>query len=243
MFKSKSLAVFIAASGIAVSLLTIFQNCSKVGDPPSASLSMQSIQEFTPPEAPPLPLPPDNPESGSYKPILADRYYLDALLTDIFGPQARTVNSVNIRNDAVTFGSLCSVYENYNAYNPDTNKYDISANPMEGCSLASSNLQVAQTLANETVGRQAQINRSCISLTQNTTTVTYALAKIAAPGIPAATPENIKAAFRLFYRMHPDPDAGVIQSLQVMFPTDSASLDDWKSVLYTICISSYWQVL
>lgn len=231
------------------SLSFFLQGCT---NPTSSSLSspssspIQSPTNLTPPGAPVV-VTATQTKASVVQPILANRIYLDSLFTNIFGPSARSVNTssssgLSMQSDGTNHGSPCSVYENYSFINSSGVKVQVDS--INTCSIASESLLSAHAIPDATVTRQALLLKACSELTTSDTTLNYALAQINSPGIPSASAANVLIAFHLFYRTQPDPSSAVEQSLLALFPTPSApTLDNWRDLLYTVCISSFWQVL
>lgn len=219
--------------------VVLFQNCAGEAFVPiersfSVELLSQALQEGE------LHVPMPTKQETNAELILVDRYYLKSLFEDVFGPQAGSVDTAKVFSDALTHGSPCSVYEDHRELK--SNGTLSRADSMQACSMSSVNRTQARVNPNGTVSRQALIARACSDLVTNNTTLKYALAKIANVAVPEPTRENIKTAIELFYRNGPDPDEGLIESLQLMFSLP-AKIDDWRGVLYTVCVSPQWQVL
>ena len=221
-----------------------FQNCGqgklKVSEEMSSLSSVQDIVQSV-----------DEHDTGdadvakvqtTYEPILVDRVYLKALLTDIFGPSTSSVDSNKSFSNGTEYGSPCSVYEDYTALRTSDGAR-VSVDSTAICSDTAANYLVAPVNPKGTVTRAALMARTCSDLTTNNTTFTYALRKISSKNIPEANEENIKTLFNLFYRDKGDPSQGVIDSLLLMFPQSNVTTEHWRVVIYTVCISNYWQVL
>ena len=240
MFKSPARLFILGLIGAL--LVTPFQNCAKGGFE-SADLRSEMRASIQTPEDDPIP-PIKEKVQTVYEPILADRRYLTSLLTDIFGPTTLAADTTQTETAVQTYGSPCSYLVDHNQFNATTNTWtQVSAT--ENCSRVSLDHLTAPTNPKATVTRQALLTHACSDLTTNNGTLNYALAKISNPGVPAPTQANILKAYRLFYRDKPDPHLALTESLLVMLPTAAASVkaDHWRTVIYTICASSFWQVL
>ena len=235
-------------------LIIPFQNC-KVAFESTHKESVELNSENDQFEEPVIvdPKNPNNPEPGedhglrkktetAYQPVLADRYYLRSLFTNIFGPSAEAVDSTKLTINALDHGGPCSLYENQYVYNPSNGK-KTALFAMRACGSTSPNYLIPFVTPKVTVSRQALISRTCSDLTNNTTTMKFALNRISSEAVPASTNENVLKAFRLFYVTHPHPDEDLIKTLSYMLPTQGATLDQWRTVIYTICISGHWQIL
>jgi hypothetical protein len=140
------------------------------------------------------------------------------------------------------FGSPCSMYESY--YQTANGKKTL-ANDMENCGVTSSVRLNTTVNPKASVSRQALLTRACSDWTKNDTTLKFALKKISSEAIPVSSRENLERAYALFYRGKPDPSPSLVDSLQIIAnsPSGAASLNSWRSVLFAICASNYWQVL
>jgi hypothetical protein len=223
---------------VAVGALT-FQNCaldSKFQSKAAGTLTQASLsaEEYMQGEDDP----PDHKlQPTTYELVLADRYYIQSLMEDIFGPSAAAADSVKVFENAKDFGSPCALYESY------LDKDRKLANSMENCGITSTARLNSHVMPIPTAARQGLMTRACSDWTQNTKTMSHALARIG-PKIPAATRANVVKLYRLFYRGKPDPDTSVVESLQLILNYGGApSYNAWRSAFFTVCASSYWQVL
>jgi hypothetical protein len=176
-----------------------------------------------------------------YEPLLFDRYMVHSILSDVFGPSLLSVDSARPYYVASEFGAPCSLYVDHNVYNESTKQW-VQVDRMESCTRNSSDFLHANLNSKATVTRQALLAKSCSDLTNNTTTMTYALNKISLGSLPVPTQQNLIKLYRLFYRSHPEPSQTLIDTLKVMFPSENVLIDHWKAALYTVCVSSQWQV-
>lgn len=178
----------------------------------------------------------------TYEALLVDRFYLRNLFLDVFGPSAANVASLNVLlNNASVMGSHCSVYEDHAVLNTAGNRARHRA--MDACSTASVNYLTAQNVPKPSVTRQAYVNKACSDFVTTTATFNHVMAKISAEPNPAASPENLLKLFHLFYRAHPEPHLGLIESLQLMFSGPFPAKNEWRAVINAVCTSSHWQVL
>ncbi|PWU22470.1 MAG: hypothetical protein C5B49_00525 [Bdellovibrio sp.] len=235
MFRRKSLKPLKTVAFI-VGLGLFFQDCGKSQwntDPPSDTTF------GTNPTDPAV----FQKDSASVAAILTDRYATSNTLVAVFGPSASSALLTPVEQNRSDFGSPCSIYENYNTINSTGGT--VAANPPEKCSLdpGPANLG-ASVLPTATVSRQANMAHICSSLIGNTTTMNYALALITGDSsLPAASSDNVTKMIRLFYTNFPDPPAALIQSLLAMLSPGAPTLVQWQAAFYTVCVSSYWQVL
>lgn len=174
---------------------------------------------------------------------LLDRSMIYSLFIDIFGPDAAMVTALNqLRAERAVFGGPCSIYENFksarNGFKMDS-EAESCANSETANNLAAPVNPVANVL------QQALVNDVCQQMIGNPKTYAYAIAQIKespSVAIPANSSTNVLKLFRLFYRGKPDPDASLVNSLQVLVG-EPASHDGWKMAISTTCVSSHWQAL
>lgn len=228
-------AVFLLA------LFPLFQNCGSSFTPKSSTEASSKSATLEIPWTPPV-HPETKPKEFSQEPILADRYYIRSLFEDVFGSSAAITDSAKVFFDVANQGSPCAIYEDHQIKDIKLGKL-ISGDTMQTCSVSSPSRIAAQVTPKATVSRASLLARSCSDLTSNKKTVEYALSKISTDLIPASSEGNIRLAFKLFYRNGLKPEQAVIDSLSLMLPTSNVSIEDWKTVLYTICVSPQWQVL
>lgn len=174
---------------------------------------------------------------------LLDRSMIYSLFVDIFGPDAAAIAALNqLRAERAVFGGPCSVYENFKSVRAGL-KMDSEAESCANSETANNLGAPVNPVAN--VLQQALINDVCQQVLMNAKTYNFAIAQIkenSAVAIPANTPENVLKVFRLFYRGKPDPDAALVNSLQLLVG-DPATTDGWKAAISTTCVSSHWQAL
>lgn len=242
MFK-KHLHLLIVFGWLAVTVLP-FQNCGAgLGMRAAEETTQLSVKDFDQDVDEDHNVTDKRVEKGTtYEPVLADRYYIDQLLLDVFGPTARTADGGGAAANAVIHGGPCSLYENHSIYSSSSAKYVI-ASTMENCGGSSGSLLVAEINPKASVTRQALLARTCTDLTANTTTFNFAMKRISEVATSDSVEDQVRGLYRLFYRTQPDPHQGLVDSLVIMLPATSPSLDDWRAVIYTVCMSSYWQVL
>lgn len=181
--------------------------------------------------------------STSYEPLLADRYYIQSLFADNFGPKAATVDTATMITDSLTNGSACNPYNDHSVAKRASDNAKLRANAMEVCGVATASRITSPVNPKPTVTRQAKMVRACSDLTTNNETFNFFLKKISAAPIPEPSEENVVKAVDFFYRSTSTPDQPVIDSLRMLFSSQTPTVDDWRSVVYTICISPQWQVL
>lgn len=227
-------------------LLTQFQNCGESAfEAKMGSVLLKFVEIVMDPDEE-VHNPPDDmlaePET-TYAPILIDRYVVQAILQKVFGPSALSKDSVKVYYNAQEFGGPCSIYVDHKKYNPAKDRWE-QVEAAENCSRTSANLLIARVNPTATVTRQGLLARTCSDLTTDDTTLAYALKEISgADGIPEPSAENLKNLVTSFYQTGPNPTEGILDSLRVMFPLTGVDKSHWRNAVYTVCISSHWQVL
>jgi hypothetical protein len=232
-----------AVAAFSLAFAAGFQNCGRDGFSSADSASVESLETIQDPgDHDPDPELVEK-SYTHYEPLLADRFYLKSLFIDVFGPTAVSVDSTRTYLNSSDHGSPCSIYEDQNTFNSATGKW-AQADPMEACSRTSPALLSAQVNPKATVTRQALLTHACSDLTTNAGALDHALARISPSAtVPEPTRDNILRAFHLFYRQRPAPQEGLMDALTVMFPPTGVTKEHWRTVIYTLCASGYWQVL
>lgn len=176
------------------------------------------------------------------KDLIAGRSLLVKQLTGVFGERVAVLDKDKISRDARNFGGPCSMYEHYNYVT--TTGVLASADPNANCQSSNSASALRASLYPETSTiRQGTMEHLCRALTADKTARQVALKKLSADGKPKATKENVLKAFRMFYRSAPLPPDPVLESMQVMMPSENVTEEQWTPVLFTLCVSPGWQVL
>lgn len=178
----------------------------------------------------------------TYRPLLSDRRATDLILNDIFNDGSvddLSVVATYIATKNETFGTPCSFYSDYKT--SGSVRYEM----LSFCPLTDSMLNAAVN-PDTLVSREAYLAYVCETSVNTTATLNTALKKIssqAATVLPTASDANLLKMFQLFYRAKPNPQAGLIQALKILFANPSApTRDEWKAAFYATCVSGYWQV-
>lgn len=233
-----------SAIGMVAIIVLYFQNCGQLRPNPSElDFSTASItdeiyddrNDFDPNMLEKV--------STTSVPVMMDRYGVSGRLRQVFGPGADALTQTDIGRNKGDFGSPCSIYEDYNTR---TGSGALSsAAPREVCSLdPGPNNLGAPVLPIGSVVRQALMAKVCTNLTLTAATMQFALNQIdSIDPLPSASTENVREALQLFYHHMPAMDVSLVQSLQLLLDPNTPTLEQWQSVLFTICTSSYWQVL
>lgn len=224
-------------------LLLNFQNCAKKDESFKSLSSSMTPQSETIVDIPVA----DHPIATktlttTYSLQLSDRIYLEALLSDVFGPASKNFlrNNVLLKNDDL--GGPCSQYSHYKIFNGTTFVNQDDGKICDEDNATKSLLPPAQAV------RQGWITQVCTQfIDKNMTTLQFILNRIQ-PGattklLPAVTKENFAKLHKLFYREHPLPPDDVMDSLKLMFSSNPPTLSEWKTAIFSYCISSQWQVL
>ena len=244
--KRKRLSIGLGISLSALLATAAFQNCAESGMfaaggergvAENVSLEMQHEDHYAPTAM-------KAEEETKSEALIVDRHYLRSLLEDVFGPAAQTVASSRaLMTNVQVNGSPCLLYEDHRQPNPADTTRLIRANFMQVCTNTSPDRLNGQVLPKVTVTRQALIATACSDLVSNNQAMGYALSKISTEAVPAPTDANLEAAVSLFYRNGPPTDLWLIESMREMFSASGATVDDWRGLMYAICVSPQWQLL
>lgn len=240
MFRQSLKAKFAVAALILIALQTVA--CAKMENATDQASYKKTTATVLPPD-PVVVVPTPKPTVKTpSKTVLVDRFYIVNLFKDVFGPKALLAQSIRVDVRPQDLGSACSVYSYYFKINP-VNGAPIENDPRERCSATSPDLTSPAVIPQATVTSQVLIAHACSDMVNNATTMNYALSRIQASGVPAATEANILKAYRLFYKVGAEPHKGLTDSLLVMLPQTGVTADHWRVVINTICSSGFWQAI
>lgn len=171
---------------------------------------------------------------------MVDRYYVTAILTDVFGAGAATIIADQVGTQMDYFGGGCDHYEK----NINTAGTCLNAN----CRMIACNgLNVTDNLTGgSSVIRQGQLIKACERIAANNTLLIYALQPIATFTVTTAAPPitdaNLAKAYGFFYRSE-DPSASTIAALKAIADQETSNnFTKWKFVLLGLCTTPQWQV-
>lgn len=175
---------------------------------------------------------------------LADRNYLEGIFSDAFGPSAADTVRENIVLKHDDLGGPCSEYAYYKKLTGKTYA------DKDRSLLCDEDNTTKVLIPPATAVRQGWILQTCATLTgtdTNPPSLAYILGKIKTGATPANLPlpntENLANLHKLFYREHPLPPDSVFEALRLMFHGDSPTINEWKTAIYSYCVSPHWQVL
>ena len=227
----------------AVAIIILYQNCGHHMTSNQSSVALLDAQAVDSTDRDHSPDPGMiQKDSTSFQPVLVDREYAMALLADIFGTTAPQLIAADLSHNLADFGSPCSVYENYRAYN--TAGTLVQTNTLEACALNEDGQNLgAAVLPSGSVTREASMAHACATLIADAGAFQSGLSRIDSAAVPAPTTQNVSALLDLFYRDKPTPDAGVVEAVQILIDPASPTLDQWRAAFYTVCVSTDWQVL
>jgi len=158
------------------------------------------------------------------------------------------------------FGGPCNLHEPVR-YKDGSGKVTLEGSVTKDCNATT--LSYTPALPALTSSREALMDKICARSVHSLPPVRYAIAQIDARNpITTSTYVSVDSdpassavsrnyglykAFRLFYPTQPDPRSNspvLLESLRVMFANPAApTINEWRNVLYTLCISPYWQVM
>lgn len=176
---------------------------------------------------------------------LSDRNYVAGVLEDVFGPSAKTKLTEMVYSKPDEFGGPCSEYAHYK-YKRGTAYLDKDPNLV--CNI---NRSIKPLVAPAQAVRQGWLIQACAALVgtsgDTTSELNYALGKIkygsSDSNLPEPNDANLLSLHKLFYRERPLPPRSVLDALRVLFQEERPTKEEWRSAIYSYCISSQWQVL
>lgn len=228
---------------ILLATLLNFQNCAKPMKEYTLYGDFASNKPFeVPPTEHPLPL---KTIKTDYQLQLSDRNYVAGILADVFGPSAKTILQNNILLRREEMGGPCSEYAHVMV------KSGSNFVNQEASLVCNEDGTTKMMVPPPQSVRQGWISQTCAELVGKGATVpdslNFALNKIqagrSALALPAPSDGNFLVLHRLFYRERPVPPSAVFESLRVMFDPEVPTLENWRTAIFSYCISSQWQVL
>lgn len=197
-----------------------------------------------------------------YNTQVMNRHQIFSTLQFIFGPTIGDVLSIEstLSSSYAWFGGPCSVYDSVFSISAGKVVRDLSE--IRRCNST----MLMNTPAHPPMGstRLALMDKICGRAVQTMGPVSHALQRadtrvnsVYLPplddyadgkgGVVTARNHSLYLVFRLFYPTQPDPreiDPGLLDSMRLFFENPAKpTLEEWQEVLYTLCISPYWQVL
>lgn len=185
--------------------------------------------------------------SASYELQLSDRNYVAGVLMDVFGPNSSEIINNNILLKYDELGGPCSENANFAV---KTILKDRNPKLYDANRVCSEENTIKPLVPSPQTLRQGLIIQSCSQLVGKTDipkTLEYSLGKIQVgatlSNLPLANSNNIINLHRLFYRERPLPSEAIIDSIKMMISSNKPTVEEWKTAIYSYCISSQWQVL
>lgn len=228
---------------ILITVVLSFQNCAK----PIKDFALQKDQSSSnkfdvPPTEHPLPI---KTIKTDYQLQLADRNYVAGVLSDAFGPSAKAIIQTNILLRPEELGGPCSEYSHVMV---KSGASFVTQDPSLSCTEEGTTKLI--TPPPQAV-RQGWMLQVCSELVGKGATVpdtlNYVINKIqtgkSSLALPAPSITNLSSLHKLFYRERPLPSASVLDSMKLMFAPEVPSLDNWRTAIFSYCVSSHWQVL
>lgn len=169
---------------------------------------------------------------------LGDRFYIESVFKNVFGPSYDTSSLVrsNIILKQSVFGGPCDIYE-ASKKGEDT---DVAEFANLGCFDGNWNNDM---IVGSTSLREGWRIRACEQvIASNSTAVTYAFNKagVSTSDSVPVTYEKVNSMYKLFYPVDDLADAAY-QEIKG-HDTSMGRTDFWKSVLVSFCITPQWQV-
>ncbi len=169
---------------------------------------------------------------------LGDRFFVQSVLVEIFGLNAKEITYKFIITPASSFGGPCDIYEQVRI----GNNFDSFADKESICPGG----KFAATLPMIGVPsalRQGYVNQTCEVLTSNQKMVAYTLSRIFEKN-KIETPKNVTLvrAFQFFYP-EKTPSGKVLEVLMEIGINQPSVENRWAKVLLALCIDPSWQVI
>ena len=207
----------------------------------------------------PTPLPSEPGPSGSVglspagaSPRLGDRFFVKAVLDQVFGPSAAPITAAQIQNLVSIFGGAC---DPMGAMPPNGQNSDIV------CPNVDAQIIGASFIPPPSTSRAGQTIKVCNVLSFNDSALQFAIrAAIQSSDLtylgaaPVPTQAQIQAAYHLFNPGSPDLPASGVDSLSALanatvdasYPRCAAQnrncqLDPWRYVILALCGDPEWQ--
>lgn len=163
------------------------------------------------------------------------RKFVASRLRDIFGATSNTIVTSLIENDAGNFGDPCDKYSR--DFNGNQNFGDCR-------DLAESQ---ASLVGPATAARESLVVRVCTKITQDNAAVTNAVTlAIGATAITRAVAAgDIQAMYDLFYpgRLAASTTSAALKGIATEVEQKAyATIDQWRFILLTLCMSPDWQI-
>lgn len=166
---------------------------------------------------------------------VADRYYVESVLLQIFSPtSAADKNKLQVEIiERPEFGGPCDPYE------PSETTTAAVEFPRLRC------LNGISTVLTSTANpmRFSLTTKTCERLVSETTSFTRAMSKIFGNGpIIAPNASSLSSAYSLFYQDE-NASSAITTALMDLSKKGSDANESWRLVLIALCISPGWQVL
>lgn len=171
------------------------------------------------------------------RPRLADRFYLESVLMDLFGPEARAdVDRYVLEPDSI-MGGPCDVYEQVKI----GEKPEDVADPRTRCFSGKRGMTIPMVQKPNMV-REGYILKVCTELSNKEATLKHFLKFSGVPEGAEAGAAEIALAFQAF---HPGrtPSSTVGGALRKVASVAAKSNHSWAAVVKTLCMDPSWQIL
>lgn len=169
-----------------------------------------------------------------------DRFYVSAVLNDIFGPGAATIINDNISTQMDYFGGGCDQYDK----NVSTSNSCLNAN----CKLitCNGNNVIDNQVGSSSVIRQGLLIKACEKIADVNANIIFALQPIAVftttATAPAINNANLTKAYSFFYRSEEAPASTISALMDIANQETSNNFNKWKFVLLALCTTPQWQI-
>ena len=191
---------------------------------------------------PPSPAPVEPQAAAPGRPFarlrLGDRLYVEAVLTDVFGPSIASDLKTDIRSNPAVFGGSCNLYEQ--VFTDDGTPLIGLEDEATGCLGGMPALNHPLVGSSSTL-RAGWLAKICRSATNRPAAVRFALADAFPDG--TLGPPNTRALKVAFQKFFPERElpAAVAKALLAIAPTAKPE-ERWKLILNALCLTPDWQI-
>lgn len=175
---------------------------------------------------------------------LGDRFFVQSVLLEIFGPQAAPITDKYIFEAAGSFAGPCDMYEQVRVGDLGEDLDGLGrklADPSTRCPAGKSAFH-APMFGTPSVVRQGASLRTCHELVKNPKTMDYALKNLfQGKKVEAPSEKMVEAAFMMFNPEKPAPKGLAEAFLHTRGP--AAEEPHWTKIFLGLCTDPSWQVL
>lgn len=178
---------------------------------------------------------------------LGDRLFIKNVLLDIFGPSASSVVDTLVATKLGIFGGPCDPRDIYQTYGGGGGSEIRAYNHINDCLNVDIEDTRASLLPPSSALRAGMVEKACLSLSFNATTLRYAAEGAGGTGATSRWPttSDVEKVYQSFYPGRQTPIAvrdslsTVVSGAQSRFPT--SALEGWRYLFIATCNGGEWQ--